>query len=97
MLEELLLHQLNIENWSCLFPTLSTQFDPKMVNLSFQILDLYQQEILVELFHILMVAQLGIVHPLACPFSTMNIEVDQGGPIPQWYTGQMQWLGWKGF
>ena len=46
MLEELLLHQFVLET-DLVYLLLLAQFDLKMVNLSFQILNLYQQEILV--------------------------------------------------
>ena len=40
---------------------------------------------------LLMVVQLGIVHP-PVPFY-VNVEIDQAGLIPQWYTEWMQLLG----
>ena len=42
-----------------------------------------------------MVVQSGIVHPPVLFY--VNVEADQADPIPQWCTGQMQWLGWKVF
>ena len=64
-------------------PLLLLQFDLKMENPFFLILSLYQQETLVELSHILMVAQLGIVHPPVPLF--VNVRAGQAGLIPQWY------------
>ena len=94
MLEELLLHQFVLEA-HLVYLLLLVWFDLKMENLSFQTLNLYEQQILVGLPHTLMVVQSGIVHPPVLFY--VNVEVDQADLIPRWYTEQMQWLGWKVF